>query len=162
MNRCIAVLALSLLLPVAAAAQGTQLSPEDDGIKTPSRARLLAVVFPGGGQFYAQRTDKALAIAGTSLMSASLGAILNTGSGCGSRFGRAGAERECWTGTSAPLYVGLTGAALAWAYGIVTAPADVHSYNAGLNRQRMRPVIRRGASDNALLGVSLTLPQGTR
>lgn len=127
--------------------------PKDEGTAT-----LLSVLITGGGQFYAEETNKGLAlllIGGGSLV---VGAILGSAIPKKTDLGYGITTEEYnstffWLGTA--VYLGT------WIYGIADAPKAVRRYNQkygfSLNNVKIKPFFARDRRAGASYGLTLSL-----
>lgn len=130
----------------------------DVGYKDPSLARIIGVVFTGGGQIYAGRTGKGLALLGTAFGAAVIGGAMSAASidyDCGWN------ETNCdYTPSYAPLYLGYAVALAAWGYGWYTAPDDAAASNVQQARQRYgslpaQPILAPAQSGGVAVGMRI-------
>lgn len=112
---------------VSAPRQGLgAIGPGSPGYKDPGTARLIGVLVTGGGQFYAGKTGKGLALLGVSLGSWLIGSAMSAASinDC------AWDDYTCdYSASYTPLYVGAAVSLGAWAYGWYSAASDAQEHN---------------------------------
>jgi hypothetical protein len=107
---------------------------------------LLGTLFPGGGQFYAGRPLKALAIIGVGAGAFALGV-----GECVNEVYTI-SDSNCEKGNT----IALIGIAVPWVFGLVTAPADVREWNRKHEaRAALSPVLRRRDGRTGL-GLAMT------
>jgi len=113
--------------------------------KDPTLATVFGVLFPGGGQLYAERWGKAAGIIGT--------AAVGTGIALDASFDKCGDKPSCHM--SVVQTTGIVVAALAWGYGWVTAGTDARLRNNQMLNTSVAPYIDR-RNGRMLAGFSLT------
>lgn len=132
------ILAASLVaLPVylraqTAAASTVRSSPSTVAHKNPETATLLGVLLPGGGQLYARRTGKGLALLAVSAGAVATGAALSRDGTCSSYVPDPNSTlyiTECTDRNRGPLHAGVGVAIAAWLYGAFTAGGDARAAN---------------------------------
>jgi hypothetical protein len=120
------------------------------GYKDPRTATLFGVLITGGGQMYAGRTGKGLALLGLGVGSVIAGAAMSSVATCSivteadPTGGVPRTSSSCNDGSLGPLYAGLGVAIGSWLYGAVTAGNDARAANATLSA-RATPMLRTGA-----------------
>src|SRR5580704_10860286 len=134
--------------------QGTPVSPSvqyQDGVKSPGIATLISVVIPGGGQMYADKVGKGLALLGITYGSLIGGAVLSTTS-C-----------SVYNGCSVdltPLYIGGVISLGTWIYSMATAGGDARDHNASLGLRATRlvePVVEIARDGRTNIGLRVAL-----
>jgi hypothetical protein len=150
-----------LLLPVhlraqTAAPPTVRPAPATVGHKDPVTATVLGVLLPGGGQMYAGRTGKGIALLALSTGAVVSGAALSRKGTC-SVFVPDPASSiyitECTDRKVGPLHAGIGMAVASWLYGAFTAPGDARAANEAAQRHASAtPMIeqRHGRTDLGL------------
>ena len=125
--------------------QGAPVAPpvqSQDGVKSPGIATLISVVVPGGGQMYADKVGKGLALLGITYGSLIGGIVLSAGraSTC-SVDGNGNLTSGCNVNRDlTPFYIGGAISVGTWIYSMATAGRDARAHNASLGLHATLPV----------------------
>lgn len=107
--------------------------------KNPEVATVAGILFPGAGQFYAERYGKAAAVLGGTLAAVGVGVPASN------------------AGEHSIATIAYVSAGLVWAYGWITAPRDARLFNDQMLHTTLAPFLDR-RNGRLIAGLTLTTP----